>query len=115
MYFGISYGDDIDKALEVLNHVAEAHPKVISYMPIWAGVQSLDDWAVSLRLRAWVATPDLIQVSADLKKSVKQSFDSSGITIPFPTTTEYRMEKPESAAPKTPKDPPLPPERDTSG
>ena len=115
MFFGISYGDDIDKALEVLNHVAESHPKVISYMPIWAGVQSLDDWAVSLRLRAWVATPDLIQVSADLKKNIKQSFDSSGITIPFPTTTEYRMEKPEKTGPQKPNDLPPPPGRDTSG
>ncbi|ABI77432.1 transporter, small conductance mechanosensitive ion channel (MscS) family [Hyphomonas neptunium ATCC 15444] len=115
MLYGISYGDDIDKALEVLNHAAESHPKIISYMPIWAGVQSLDDWAVTLRLRAWVPTLDMIQVRADLIKSIKQNFDSSGITIPFPTTTEYRMEKPEKAGAEAPKDLPPPPSRDTSG
>lgn len=93
--FGISYDDDIDKALQILRDAAENHPQVISYMPIWAGVQSLDDWAVSLRLRAWVATPNHFQVRADLMKTVKQSFDRAGITIPFPTSTQYQVETPQ--------------------
>ena len=116
MLFGISYGDNIDKALEVLNQAAEAHPKIISYMPIWAGVQSLDDWAVTLRLRAWVATPDMIQVRADLIKGIKQSFDQAGITIPFPTTTEYHSEMPSpAAATREPKEAPPLASRDPSG
>lgn len=116
LFFGVSYSDDLDKALEVLNHNAESHPKIISYMPIWAGVHSLDDWAVTLRLRAWVATPDFIQVRADLTKSIKQSFDSSGITIPFPTAIEYQGEliSSKSSAPPA-QDLSPPPGRDTSG
>ncbi len=117
LYFGVSYSDDLDKVLEILQHAAESHPKVISYMPIWAGVQSLDDWAVTLRLRAWVATPDFLQVRADLTKNVKQSFDRSGITIPFPTAIEYQGEllvKEPNAERETP-DLPTPPGRDTSG
>ncbi|MFN4185233.1 MAG: mechanosensitive ion channel family protein [Hyphomonas sp.] len=116
LYFGVSYADDLDKALEVIRHTAESHPKVISYMPIWAGVQSLDDWAVTLRLRAWVATPDFIQVKADLIKNIKQSFDSSGISIPFPTAIEYQGELLTKDAPsKTAQDLPPPLGRDTSG
>lgn len=117
LYFGISYSDDIDTGLGVLNHAAESHPKVISYMPIWAGVQSLDDWAVTLRLRAWVATSDFIQVRADLIKTIKQNFDSSGITIPFPTAIEYQGELLTKDMPKkaSADDLPPPPARDTSG
>lgn len=118
LLFGVSYEDDLDKGLEILRHAAESHPKVITYMPIWAGVQSLDDWSVSLRLRAWVSTPDMIQVRADLLKDIKQALDKSGITIPFPTSTQYQMDMP--AKEKQPEDddrltlsPPA--GRDTSG
>ncbi|PKP82163.1 MAG: hypothetical protein CVT79_07695 [Alphaproteobacteria bacterium HGW-Alphaproteobacteria-18] len=117
LYFGVSYDDDLDKALEVLRHCAESHPKVISYMPIWAGVQSLADWSVTMRLRAWVPTPDFIQVRADLIKSVKQNFDKSGITIPFPTAIEYQGEllAKETRTKTSGEDLPPPPGRDTSG
>lgn len=115
LLFGVSYSDDLDKVLELLNHAAESHPKVISYMPIWAGVHTLDDWSVTLRLRVWVATADLIQVRADLTKTIKQTFDASGITIPFPTATEYHAELPSKAASTTGGDLPPPEGRDTSG
>lgn len=94
LIFSISYEDDIDKALQILRNTAENHPQVIGYMPIWAGVRSLDDWAVSLTLRAWVATPNNFQVRADLMKNVKQALDRAGITIPFPTATQYQVEVP---------------------
>lgn len=115
LLFGVSYADDLDKALGVLNHSAESHPKVISYMPIWAGVHTLDDWAVTLRLRVWVPTADFIQVRADLTKTVKQAFDASGITIPFPTATEYHAELPSRAGSANGGDLPPPEGRDTSG
>lgn len=94
MLFGVSYGDDLDKALGILRAAAENHPQIIGYMPIWAGVQSLDDWAVTLRLRAWVPTDALLQVRADLLKIIKQDFDRDGITIPFPTSTQYQSDIP---------------------
>lgn len=116
MFFGVSYSDDLDKVLDVMRHAAESHPKIISYMPIWAGVQSLDDWAVTLRLRAWVATPDMIQVRADLIKTIKQNFDRAGISIPFPTAIEYQGELlTKDAASKSAEDLPPLPGRDTSG
>lgn len=114
--FGISYDDDIDKALQILRSAAENHPQVIGYMPIWAGVQSLDDWAVTLRLRAWVATPNNTQVRADLLKGVKQALDKAGINIPFPTSTQYQAELPKREAPAEDHGTPPPASgRDSSG
>lgn len=91
MYFSVSYDDDLDHALAVLKDAADGHPNVVSYMNIWTGVHSLDDWSISLRLRAWVATADFVQVRADINKAVKQAFDREGITIPFPHAVEYQM------------------------
>lgn len=90
--FGIAYEDDIDRALQVMRSVAENHPQVIGYMPIWVGVQSLGDWAVNIRLTAWVATGNNAQVQADLLKNVKLAFDRAGISIPYPTSTQYQGE-----------------------
>lgn len=92
MYFAVSYDDDLDHALEVLKNAADGHPNVVSYMNIWTGVHALEDWSIKLRLRAWTATVDFVQVRADINKAVKQAFDREGITIPFPHAVEYHIE-----------------------
>ena len=84
LFFDISYDDDIDKALELLLDTANNHPHVLQKSTTWAGVHALADSSVQLRLRAWVATADFLQIRADLYKSVKQTFDREDITIPYP-------------------------------
>ncbi len=84
LYFYVSYEDDLDQALDVLITVANAHPGVLHKETTWAGVHALGDNGVQLRLRAWVATGDFIQVRADLNKAVKEAFDNAGLTIPLP-------------------------------
>ena len=61
-----------------------AHPRVLAKDETWVGVHALADWSVRLRLRAFVATPEFVQVRADITKGVKEAFDREGITIPFP-------------------------------
>lgn len=103
LYFTVSYDDDLDLALEIMRKTADAHPSVLTSLGTWAGVHSLNDWSVSLRLRAWVATPDFVQVRADLTKGIKQTFDAEGITIPFPIQVEYQYDgkpKPPASRPK---------------
>ncbi|MCA8905862.1 MAG: mechanosensitive ion channel family protein, partial [Hyphomonas sp.] len=51
---------------------------------IWVGVHALASSSVQLRLRAYVTTPEFVDVRADIIKRVKESFDAHGITIPFP-------------------------------
>lgn len=84
LYFDISYDDNMDHALKVLLDTANAHPRVLSKAETWVGVHALADWSVKLRLRAWVATPEFVQVRADLTKAVKEAFDREGISIPYP-------------------------------
>ena len=84
LYFDISYDDNMDHALETLLAVANGHPRVLAKGETWVGVHALADWSVRLRLRAFVATPEFVQVRADITKGVKEAFDREGITIPFP-------------------------------
>jgi small-conductance mechanosensitive channel len=64
---------------------------------IWVGVHELSDWSIKLRLRAWVLTPEFVQVRADITKRVKEVFDANGVTIPYPHQVEIQYRG--SAAP----------------
>ncbi|HPF24695.1 MAG TPA: mechanosensitive ion channel [Hyphomonas sp.] len=84
LYFDISYDDNMDTALALVRDVANAHPRVLAKDETWVGVHSLASSSVMLRLRAYVATPEFVDVRAQLIKAVKEAFDANGITIPFP-------------------------------
>lgn len=98
LFFDISYDDDMDHALETLLNVATGHPRVLSKEDTWVGVHSLADWSVKLRLRAYVATPEFVQVRADITKGVKEAFDREGITIPFPHRVNVAYHPPGQAS-----------------
>ncbi|MGJ8672847.1 mechanosensitive ion channel family protein [Rubritalea sp.] len=84
LVFGISYSDDIDKALVILAEVANTHSLVLKEPILQTGVHSLGDSSVNLLLRPWVKTVDYWDVYWDLTKMVKQRFDLEGVSIPFP-------------------------------
>lgn len=81
---GIGYEDDIRKAREVLLGLAAAHEKVLGDPAPEVLVTALAESSVNLVLRAWVQTPDFVQVRSDLTEAVHRSFGESGISIPFP-------------------------------
>lgn len=88
LYFGVHYDTNLDHALDVLSEIAVTHERTLRKQETWTGVHSLDDWAITLRLRVWVKATDFLQVRADITKSVKQSFDKVGIEIPYPHQVE---------------------------
>ena len=92
LFFGVHYDTDLDQALEVLSEIAAEHERVLMKSEIWVGVHELGDWAITLRLRAWVPAREFVQVRADITKSVKQTFDRVGIEIPYPHQVEMVKE-----------------------
>ncbi|MEO1407098.1 MAG: mechanosensitive ion channel family protein [Pseudomonadota bacterium] len=94
LYFDVHYDTDLDHAIDVLTSIAKDHPKVLEKDQIWVGVQSLGDWSISLRFRAWIPTNEFVPVRADITKTVKQTFDKEGIEIPYPHQVEFIREAP---------------------
>ncbi|WP_442905278.1 mechanosensitive ion channel family protein [Jeotgalibacillus sp. ET6] len=84
---GISYDDDVDKAIEVLQSVcdelAQTNPAIIEG-PNVLGVQNLGNSDVVLRIIAKTANMEQWGVERSLRKSIKEAFDQNGIEIPFP-------------------------------
>ncbi|MEO1964524.1 mechanosensitive ion channel family protein [Hyphomonas sp.] len=83
LYFDISYDDDMDLALRLVREVADAHPRILANDETWVGIHALASSSVQVRLRAYVATPEFVDVRADVTKAVKEAFDANGVTIPF--------------------------------
>ena len=108
LYFDISYDDDMDLALRLVREVADAHPRVLANDETWVGIHALAASSVQIRLRAYVATPEFIDVRADVTKGVKEAFDANGITIPFQHVV-YVPYKPKAGADDSP---PMMPEND---
>jgi small conductance mechanosensitive channel len=80
----IDYADDIAKALAVLERVVKAHAQVLTDPETVIRVHKLADSGVEIVVRPWVNTADYWTVYWDLTRSIKETFDREGLTIPFP-------------------------------
>ena len=83
--FGIGYGDDIDKAKDILLKIAQEDDRTLKEEnPPVVMVEALGDSSVNLKLRVWVKSEDYWSLFFDVTEGVKKQFDGAGISIPFP-------------------------------
>lgn len=82
--FGIGYGDDIDKAREVISTVVKTCPGVLHDKEVDILVRNLGDSSVDFAVRFWVKTPDYWGAFWHMQEHVKKAFDREGVNIPFP-------------------------------
>ncbi|HEX6923671.1 MAG TPA: mechanosensitive ion channel family protein [Bacillales bacterium] len=84
---GISYDDDIDKAMDVLREVCEniaAEDENIVDGPNVVGVQTLGASDVVIRVIGHTKNGEQYGVQRKLLKAFKEAFDEHNIDIPFP-------------------------------
>ena len=91
--FGISYSDDMDKAVQLIEEVLEGDERVM-HEPEWLiAVSALKDSSVAITVRAWTKTSDLWPLKFYLIKRVKEVFDENDISIPFPQRDVHMFQK----------------------
>ncbi len=81
---GISYGDDINKAIDIFKAVIEKEEWIHKDPEPFIGVTNLSDSSVDIISRVWCNTDDVWIKKFDLLKKLKESLDEGGITIPYP-------------------------------
>jgi len=84
MVFGIGYGDDINKAKDVINRVLAADDRILKDPAPTVALSELGDSSVNFVTRPWVKGADYWAVNFDTHEAVKKAFDAEGISIPFP-------------------------------
>lgn len=83
--FGIGYGDNIDKAREVILKVGKDCPNILDTPAQGVVVANLGDSSVDLATRPFCKSEHYWDVKFYMTEHVKKAFDAQGIGIPYPT------------------------------
>jgi small conductance mechanosensitive channel len=97
MTFSISYADDMDKALDIIEDIIADDDRVLEEPAPFIKVGELNASSVDIYVRPWATVDDFFAVKLDVTKKVKERFDAEGISIPFPQR-EIRIVRESQAA-----------------
>ncbi|WP_231845544.1 mechanosensitive ion channel family protein [Pyrococcus abyssi] len=86
---GISYADDVEKAVEVIKRTLDEIPYVLAEPEPMVFVEELGDSSVNLAIRAWAPSEKWFDVRVEILKRVKKALDEAGIEIPFPQQVNW--------------------------
>ena len=84
LVIGISYGDNMNQAMTVLNDLLVHDDRILKEPAHQVMVKELADRSVNLNLRCWTKRQDYWSLLFDLTKQAKERLDKHGISIPFP-------------------------------
>jgi len=82
--FGISYGDDVDKAYAALNALIAADERILKDPAPFMALKTLADSSVNIVVRVWVNSPDYWAVFFNMNEQVYKTFGDAGLSFPFP-------------------------------
>lgn len=81
---GVGYGDDLDKARQVIKKLCDDDSRILKDPEVFIAVSELADSSVNFAVRAWVNAADYWGVYFDMNENVYKTFDKEGLNIPFP-------------------------------
>jgi len=90
--FGVGYGDDLDRATDILIETAAAQEEILADPEPTVRVAELADNAVLLQARFWIADPDREDFSATRSayiRAVKEECEAAGVDLS--TTTNHQV------------------------
>lgn len=90
---GVSYEDDLDRAIGLIRDAVAADPRVLRDPAVWVKVTRLGDHAVNIQSRAWCRTQDIPDLRPDLLRQLKLALDAGGVTIAYPTSVTDHIER----------------------
>jgi len=84
MYCLLGYGDNVDKAKEVLTKLIEADSRILKDPEPFIAVSELADSSVNLVVRVWAEAANYWGIFFDLTENVYKTFETEGLNIPYP-------------------------------
>jgi len=82
--FGIAYGDDYDKARQLLLKLINEDERILKTPEPFVALTELADSSVNIVVRVWAEASNYWGIYFDLQEKVYKSFDKEGLNIPFP-------------------------------
>jgi len=81
---GIGYGDDVEKAKQVIRQLCDADTRILKDPEVFIAVSALADSSVNFTVRAWVNAADYWGVYFAMNENVYKTFPQQGLNIPYP-------------------------------
>ena len=81
---GIGYGDDTNKAQEVIEKLCDDDSRILKDPEVFIAVSELADSSVNFTVRAWVKAENYWGVFFDMNNNVYKVFEKEGLNIPYP-------------------------------
>ena len=95
---GVAYGSDIDQVIEVLQWVADHHPKALPTPEPRVRLRGFGDSSLDFELLWWIEDPaDRGVVTHEINCEIYRRFADAGISIPFPQRDLHIKEMPSQA------------------
>ncbi len=81
--FSIGYGDDFEKAKQIITDICVAHELALKDPKPFVRVKEHGSSSINITARVWAKNADYWTVYFDITEAVKTAFDKAGIEIPF--------------------------------
>jgi len=81
---GIAYGDDPDRAIDVVGKVLAANVSVTAEPAPQVGIEAFGDSSITVAFRFWVPTQSFFETRYAVNSEVFKALGEAGISIPFP-------------------------------
>jgi small conductance mechanosensitive channel len=98
LVMGISYGDDIGKAIEIIERVLSDESRVLADPEPTIGVVELGDSSVNIVVRPWVLGSEYWPTRFALTRALKEGLEAGGCSIPFPQRDLHVVTLPSAVA-----------------
>lgn len=85
--FSISYGDDFEKAKEVLSELIAADNRILNTPEPFIALKELGASSIDIVVRVWAQQSDYWDIYFDLNKAVYETFPKRGLNFPYQTLT----------------------------
>ena len=94
LVMGIGYGDDIARAIEIIERVITSDERTLADPAPTVAVAELADSSVNLVVRPWCNAGDYWALRWDLTRRLKEELEAGGCSIPFPQQDVHVIEMP---------------------
>ena len=84
MVLGVSYDDDLGRAMEVIQRVLGEESRLLPEPAATVAVAELADSSVNIVVRPWCRREDYWAIRFDLTRRFKEELEAAGCSIPYP-------------------------------
>jgi small conductance mechanosensitive channel len=97
LVIGVSYGDNIPQAMEIVRNALAADARVLPEPAPVVAVAELGDSSVNLVVRPWCRKEDYWDLRFELFRKLKEDLEAGGCSIPFPQRDVHLHSSPGAA------------------